>query len=56
MGTYQYPLKMNLTQRDKLQKFADRERRSFNQAILFIIDKFLEELKNGDTTTATNTN
>jgi len=42
METYQYPLKMSIGQKDKLQKFADKERRSFNQAILFIIDKFLE--------------
>jgi len=46
MPTYQYPLKMEKKQKDKLQKFADRERRSLNQAILLIIDKFFE-IENG---------
>ncbi len=38
----QYPLKMEREQKDKLQKFADKEKRSLNQSILFIIDKFFE--------------
>jgi len=46
METYQYPLKMEKSQKDKLQEIADRERRSFNQTILLIIDKFLKEVEN----------
>jgi hypothetical protein len=46
METYQYPLNMEKRQKEKIQEFADRERRSFNQTILLIIDKFLEEKEN----------
>lgn len=43
---YQYPLKMDKKQKEKIQEIANRERRSFNQTILFIIDKFLSEVEN----------
>ena len=48
MPTYQYPLKMEIKQKEKLEKIANKERRSFNQTILFIIDKFLKS-KNATT-------
>ena len=43
MAEYQYPLKMDKKQREKLQNYADKTRRSLNQTILLAIDKFLEE-------------
>ena len=46
MELYQYPLKMEQGQKEKIQEIADRERRSFNQTILLIIDKFIEEVEN----------
>lgn len=45
METSQYPLKMEKMQREKLQHLADTERRSLNQTILMIIDKFFEKKK-----------
>ncbi len=48
MGISQYPLKMEEVQREKLQRLADKERRSLNQTILLAIDKFLNERKNGN--------
>ena len=50
MKVYQYPLKIGGTQRDKLQKLAEKERRSVNQTILLIVDKFLEEVENAKPT------
>ncbi len=50
---YQYPLKMDRKQKEKLQKIAKKERRSFNQTILLLIDKFLKsnpKLKEGNRT------
>lgn len=44
---YQYPLKMEEEQRRKLQKIASQERRSLNQTIVFIIEKFLKEVEHG---------
>lgn len=49
METYSYPLKMEINQKERLQKIANNERRSFNQTILLIIDKFLKETKNART-------
>ena len=49
METYQYPLKMERKQREKLQEIAEKERRSLNQTILLAIDKFLETTKNART-------
>ena len=49
METYQYPLKMEQRQKEKIQEIADKERRSFNQTILLIIDKFFEETENART-------
>ena len=46
MDTYQYPLKMEISQKKKILEFANRERRSFNQTILVMIDKYLNEGKN----------
>lgn len=46
---YQYPLKMNKKQKEKIQEISVRERRSFNQTILFIIDKFLSNEENART-------
>ena len=40
---------MEKRQKDELQKFADKERRSLNQTILLIIDKYLEEVENAGT-------
>jgi len=47
MTINQYPLKIEKEQRNKLQKIADNERRSLNQTILLIIDKYLGEVENG---------
>lgn len=46
MEISQYPLKMEKVQREKLQKLANKERRSLNQTILLIIDKFFEKVQN----------
>ncbi len=46
MRLYQYPLKMDDNLKEKIQEIADKERRSFNQTILIIVDKFLKEVKN----------
>ncbi len=47
MGIYQYPLKMDKKQKERIQEIADKERRSFNQTILLIIDKFFDKVENG---------
>ena len=49
MTLYQYPLKLEKIQKEKLQEIAERDRRSFNQTILLILDKFLEEEENART-------
>ncbi len=46
MEIYQYPLKMEKKHKEKLRQIADKERRSLNQTILVIIDKYMEVEEN----------
>jgi len=43
--SYQYPLKMDISLKEKINDLAKKDKRSFNKTILFILDKFLKESK-----------
>jgi len=40
-----YHLKMNRIEKEIIQELAQREKRSFNQMVCYIISKYLEEVE-----------